>query len=246
MISTMTFRGAVIRYDSDVLPEMEPRLFEPDEGRAQGWHRGTFDGRNPAHVLHYRGCDMVLRHFWRGGLIGRVSRDFFLRTGIANSRAMREFDLLAWMRARGLPVPRPLAARFVPAGLGYRADLITGQIAGAQPLADVLARSAIPASDWSGIGRLVGRMHLLGVDHTDLNCRNILVDGDLRGWLIDFDKCSRRAPGTWAQRNLARLNRSFEKERRRHPGMHWDDGDWAAFLAGYEAQTGAGAGPGTS
>ena len=59
---------------------------------------------------------MVLRHFHRGGLVGRLNRDLYLRVGAPRCRAFREFDLLADMHVQGLPVPLPVAARYVPFG----------------------------------------------------------------------------------------------------------------------------------
>jgi serine/threonine protein kinase len=76
-------------------------------------------------------------------------------------------------------------------------------------------------------------MHRLGVHHTDLNCRNILLDGDGQIWLIDFDKCNRRPQGRWIQDSLDRLERSLLKERTKVPHLHWTDPDWGALLEGH-------------
>lgn len=231
--SELHVEGAVIWYDATIFSPMEPRIFEPDWLRDQGNFRGSSLGRSEAHFLHYSDRDMVLRHFQRGGIVGKFIRDRYITTRIRNSRAMREFTLLDWMNTQGMLVPRPLAARHCPSGPFYRADLITERIPDARPLAEILLERALPERNWFTIGAAIGRMHSLRVYHADLNCRNILLDAGERAWLIDFDKCGMRAPGRWMKRNLSRLQRSFEKERHLRPGLKWAAEDWASLLSGY-------------
>lgn len=226
--------GAEIWHSADMRVPPDNTTFDPRWLQASGFVVGHSAGRNRAHFLRIAGQGMVLRHYYRGGWIGRVISDLFLRTPVADSRAMAEFTLLQWMRDQGLPVPTPLAARYVPAGPWYRADLITERIAESRTLADWLAKEGCADQTWGRIGQVIARMHGLGVDHTDLNCRNILLDAQGKVWLIDFDKCRRRPPGAWQQRNLARLRRSLDKEKAQAPGLIWFDDDWQALLAGYE------------
>jgi 3-deoxy-D-manno-octulosonic acid kinase len=231
---TRTSGGQVIWFDSQMIPDAAPRLFDVAWHRDQGHLQGTATGRGSAHFVQAHGLDLVLRPFRRGGLIGKFNADLYLRTGAERSRGFMEFDLLDWMHGKGLPVPKPAAARYVAWGPFYRADLITQRIAQAQTLADVLAQTALPHDLWGQIGRIIGQMHRLGVHHSDLNCRNILLDGERQVWLIDFDKCWRRAAGRWQQENLARLRRSLDKELAKHPALYWSDPDWAALIAGYQ------------
>jgi tRNA A-37 threonylcarbamoyl transferase component Bud32 len=226
----------VIWWDAAILPRVMAEHFDTVWLGARGYLRGAARGRGQAQFLEIEGRQLVLRHFARGGLIGRLVRDSFLRLGAGRSRAFREFHLLALMRDQGLPVPRPVAARYAPLGLVYRADLITERIAGAVPLAEALQGSVLPEGQWRDIGRVIARMHGLGVDHVDLNCRNILLDGAGGAWLIDFDRCRRRAGTTWAPGNLARLHRSLVKERGAQARFFWSDGDWAALIDGYRAR----------
>ncbi len=224
--------GSVIRYDSALLDPPDPHIFDVDWLMAKGFHRGKSAGRGVAHFLSFGGREMVLRPFRRGGLVGKVNRDLFLRRELDNSRSFREFALLFWMRETGLPVPRPVAAQIVPVGIFYRAAIVTERIPDARPLEEHLRDRAVGAQVWGRVGATARRMHDAGVDHTDLNCRNILVDGAGKVWLIDFDKCSRRAPGSWADGNLQRLLRSLRKQS--GPGFHWAEADWAALRAGYD------------
>ncbi len=92
--------------------------------------------------------------------------------------AFAEWRLLALLTERGLPVPKPVAARYQRSGLIYRCDLITKRIANAEPLSAVLARGGLargadPEMQWRAIGATIANLHRAGVDHADLNAHNI-------------------------------------------------------------------------
>ena len=226
--------GSVIRYDDSVLDPFEPRLFDVGWLRSEGHYHGSSSGRGEAHFLSFGGRAMVLRPYRRGGLIGRFNRDFYLRTGLEQSRAFQEFSLLQSMRIDGLPVPRAIAARVSPRGLFYRAALVTERIPEARPMEEMLREAPLAVDVWHQAGAVIRRMHDAGVDHTDLNCRNILIDTDAQVWLIDFDKCQKRPSGAWAQANLDRLERSLNKWH----GLQWQAHDWEALCAGYAKSDG--------
>ena len=234
MPSDLRLNGTVIRYDASLLTPMEPNLFDEAWLRSKEMWRGSTKGRSKAHFFHYAGCDMVLRHFHRGGLIGRVNRDLYLRVRAEDSRPLREFDLLSEMHAEGLPVPLPVAARYVPIGVFYRADIITQRIPNARPLQDVLGDSPISSQLWGVIGGNIRELHDHGVYHSDLNCRNILIDASAGVWFIDFDKCEKRPAGAWRDATLERLQRSLRKTVKEAGTVHWREGDWADLLAGYK------------
>lgn len=241
-IATICAGRDIIWHDAALLPQMEPGLFDPDWLSRTGLLTGTSTGRNTAWFLNHQGRDMVLRHFWRGGMVGRIVKDRYWRAPVDQTRAMREFTLLDWMHGQGLPVPRPIAARVRLGLLSYRADLLMERIPNTTTLAETLTKTALPAATWARIGAVIARMHALGVDHSDLNCRNILMDDAGETWLIDFDKCARRQPGAWAQANLDRLERSLRKEKTKQPALYFTDPDFAALQDGYHTtadQTGA-------
>lgn len=225
--------GSVIRYDSDLLNPLEPRLFDVGWLRSEGHHRGTSSGRGEAHFLSFGRHDMVLRPFRRGGLVGRFNKDLYLRTGLERTRSMQELELLSWMRGEGLRVPRPVAAKVAPFGPFYRAAIITEYIPEAQPMEEMLRESDLGEDIWQRVGEAIRQMHDAGVYHSDLNRRNILIDGESQVWLIDFDKCKRRAPGSWTTENLDRLHRSLQKQDSKGRGIHWGQEDWVALMAGY-------------
>jgi len=229
--------GTVIRYDASVVELMEPKLFDAAWLQASEIWQGSSTGRSKAHFFHYAGRDMVLRHFHRGGLVGRFNRDLYLRVRAEDSRPFREFDLLCEMHADGLPVPLPVAAQYVPSGAFYRAALITQRIPDARPFQDVL-REAIPASSlWLAIGANIRKLHNHGIYHSDLNCRNILIDTSARVWFIDFDKCEKRMPGAWEQATLERLKRSLRKLTNEDENVQWPEEGWTDLLAGYTNET---------
>jgi 3-deoxy-D-manno-octulosonic acid kinase len=132
----------------------------------------------------------------------------------------------------GLPVPRPVAARYSRAGLWYRCDLITERIANAQPLSSALALDAIPESAWRAVGGAVARLHDAGVDHADLNAHNLLL-GPAGVSVIDFDRGRVRAPGGWRAGNLRRLQRSLAKISGGLPPGRYSPQCWDWFMAGY-------------
>jgi len=231
-----TSDGAEIWWAPDVLPDIRPEMFDTGWLARQGYLRGTATGRGETYFLEIDGRALVLRHFRRGGLIGRLVLASYLRLGARRSRPFLEYHLLEWMHGEGLRVPRPVAARYAPSGPIYRAQLMTERIPGATPLADCLREADLPAQVWLSIGQTLRRLHALGVDHVDLNCRNILLDAEAGVWLIDFDRCRRRAPGRWAEGNLARLERSLVKEAGKQPVFFHSQAGWASLMRGYRGE----------
>lgn len=232
-ILDLRHNGSVIRYDTDILEPMEPGLFDVDWLQRNGHLRGSSAGRNQAHFLSYGNCDMVLRHFRRGGLVGKLIRNLYLGVNTEKSRPMREFGLLAWMHDQGLPVPRPAAALVRPLGPFYRAAILTKRLPGARPFQELLREGKVQPEVWSTVGAAIRRLHDHHVFHSDLNCRNILIDAAHHAWLIDFDKCDRREPGPWKAQNLDRLKRSLRKENGPDTGITWDEEDWSRLMKAY-------------
>lgn len=221
----------------DSLSTLSSEVFEPEFWRARNAVIGTAMGRGTAWFVRDGERQLVLRHYRRGGLFGRLVKDLYTGITPAYSRAMRELSLLDSMFRAGLPVPEAIAARMSRRGAMYRADLLIGRIADASDLLAVLQREPLSDDQWQQIGAMIRRFHLHGIDHTDLNIHNILLDGSGASWLIDFDKCSARPPGNWQQHNLARLLRSLHKEKRLNPALHWSEHNWSALLDGYHSQS---------
>ncbi|MGE4124169.1 MAG: 3-deoxy-D-manno-octulosonic acid kinase [Pusillimonas sp.] len=149
----------------------------------------------------------VLRHYRRGGLVARISRQHYVWQGGERTRSFAEFALLDRMVRQGLPVPEPLGAAWWRVGMVYRAAIVVARIQGAT----TLARS-LDCADPVRVAAAILHMHDADVWHADLNAFNILLDPADRVWLIDFDRgCVRRMTAALRQANLARLHRSLAK-----------------------------------
>lgn len=224
-------------YDSEVFANSTELSFSAEYWQQQQAVIGQSRGRNIAWFIRHNKLALVLRHYYRGGLIGKLVTDKFSYQTVLASRAMQEFNLLRYMRRCSLPVPRPLAAQYVRSGLSYRANIMLELIAGSRDLATLLAAgTSLTAAQWQQLGSVIARFHQHGVYHSDLNCHNILLDSNGGFWLIDFDKCALRQTGDWQQANLARLLRSLQKEQGLHAGFAWQISQWPALLQGYKQQ----------
>jgi len=213
--------GAIV-FDPVRLRQAGPEMLQPDHFGAAA-EAVAAGGRGAAWFVRAGGVDAVLRHYRRGGLAARFSRDTYLWLGEASVRSLAEFRLLSELRAAQLPVPAPLLAGYWRRGMGYRAAILVERIPAARALADWLGPKADTAP-WETVGAMLARFHRAGLDHADLNANNVLVDGAGQSWLIDFDRCRRRGGSAWRQGNLDRLARSLAKLA----------GDDTAWRAGYE------------
>ncbi|TFH87584.1 3-deoxy-D-manno-octulosonic acid kinase [Billgrantia azerbaijanica] len=198
-------------WDADAAPQIGPGLFDPDAWRRKGLVVGEAPGRGASLFLDAGDAQWVLRPYRRGGMIARLSERRYLWTGDSRTRAFRELRLTATLHERGLPVPRPVAAGVTRHGPTYEAALLTVRIPGARALAELLAAGEADEALLHRVGATIRRFHDAGLDHVDLNARNLLVDPVGRVWLIDLDRCRLRRPGRWHERNLARLARSLAK-----------------------------------
>ncbi|SET20875.1 3-deoxy-D-manno-octulosonic acid kinase [Thalassotalea agarivorans] len=196
---------------------------------------GSATGRGTTYFVTYQEQQWVLKHYYRGGLIGKLVHDNYFYTGLETTRSVAEFRLLDAIAQLGLPAPKPIACRVIKRGLSYQADIITERIEHARDLVAVLAEQAITPAQWHSIGQMIARFHQAGVYHDDLNSHNILLDANDKPWLIDFDRGQLRQPNQqWQQQNMARLKRSFEKELARLPTFYWQQEDWQLLMAGYQ------------
>ena len=216
------------------LAQSADALFDPDFWRAREQLTPVRGGRGSAWFIG--GSDSwVLRHYRRGGLMARISRDHYWWNGEAAVRSFAEWRLLEWLASRGLPVPRPVAAHYQRSALTYRCDLITQRLMGTDALSHLLAKSSLPEQTWRNIAAVVAQLHQVGVDHADLNAHNILLDAQGRASVIDFDRSRLRNPGPWQQRNLQRLHRSLLKVTAGLPPQRFSPVQWSWFTAAYRS-----------
>ena len=225
--------GSIAWFDPAFFPQFELSYFEPAFWQQQGLVTGHSSGRNTVWFVQQQGKQAVLRHYYRGGLVGKLNKDIFWPQPEVLSRAMAEFRLLWQMWHWGLPVPRPCAAHYQRRNFGYSADILIERIEGATDLAQLLLQQALKSEQWQQVGAMIARFHRHGVFHSDLNCHNLLLDAQGRAWIVDFDKCGVRPGDDWKPLNLERLLHSLRKEATRVSPYHWTDADWPHLVAGY-------------
>jgi 3-deoxy-D-manno-octulosonic acid kinase len=199
-------------------------------------------GRGGAFFLDVGSHRWVARPYRRGGLVALVSKDRYLWNGEQNVRSFREWRTLAALRAQGLPVPAPVAARYRRRGSSYRAELITERLENTEPLSVRLEREMLSLATWVAIGRCIRRLHDAGAYHADLNAHNILLTAGgtdaTRVWVVDFDRGSIRRQGLWRDANLARLYRSLRKISVGLAPDRFTAAEWGTLLASYRVQPG--------
>jgi len=224
-LAALQQKNGLILHDADSLSDacashqlsspthpLSTALFEADYWQSRGLVVGEAPGRGSSLFLQARDHEQwVLRPYQRGGLIAKVSKQRYVWLGAERTRAFREVRLTAALYEQGLPVPRPVACCVTRFGLTYEAALLTVRIPGARALASLLSAEEADEALLMRVGAMIKRFHQAGLDHVDLNARNILVDEAGKPWLIDLDRCRLRPPGKWQARNLQRLERSVVK-----------------------------------
>jgi 3-deoxy-D-manno-octulosonic acid kinase len=230
----VTRRGNVaILYDAARRDAPEPEWFERAHWQGVGGIAHETVGRGSVLVVHHGAETWVLRHYHRGGLIARLVNEHYLWIGLERTRAFREWRLLSALKAAGLPVPEPIAARVVRTGAIYTADIITTYLPDTRKLSAYLADGQPPPAGWAPIGAMLRSFHEHGVDHPDLTAHNVLLDAGGASFLVDFDNAMRRAPGRWQRAGLARFKRSLRKVAL-ETGTEFDVGAWQDVENAYD------------
>ena len=215
-------------------------FFTPDYWQNQNRIIGSAKGRGTTWFLQTQdlfGVNCALRHYYRGGLWGKIIKDKYKFNTLNTTRSFAELRLLHKLHQAGLPVPNPIAAQVENVGFGlYRADILMERIENAQDLTAIMQHSELNSQGWQNIGKLIRRLHDMQVCHSDLNAHNILVQKNIvdeKYWLLDFDKCGQKSGNSWKKENLQRLHRSFIKETERMK-IRFNDTDWQELLNGYQ------------
>jgi 3-deoxy-D-manno-octulosonic acid kinase len=227
--------GGAMLYDASCLHHPDDAVFDANHWLAQGALESTRGGRGTvAFVRTAEGQRWVLRHYRRGGLVAKLVADRYLWTGADRTRSFREWRLLRQLRAWALPVPRPVAARYVRAGAFYRADLLTTELPVRLTLAQALQAAALPAAAWRAVGKCIGTLHARGVQHADLNAHNLLLGEGNAVYVLDFDRGRIRERGGWERTVLERLQRSLRKVTAGRPHGRFGAEQWHALITGLE------------
>jgi 3-deoxy-D-manno-octulosonic acid kinase len=204
--------------DRDHSPALvDLRLADPSARRGY-FSRAKRRGRGAAPLVPLRdGASVVLRRYRHGGLLGWLTGTLLL----GPSRALSELDVTARAEASGAPVPRVLCLVLWPRwGPFWSAVIGTREEPEAEELASAWRRLP-PGPELRVLLRRVGeavrRLHDSGVEHPDLQVRNVLIRPEPKDCVlvIDLDR-SRFHPRAVSPRrrasNLARLVRSAVKE----------------------------------
>jgi len=236
-VSEAAFDGGRMLYDTLRTSNFSPDFFEPEYWRKHDAIDGTARGRGTTWFIRAGESSFVLRHYRRGGLAAKISKDRYWFSNDSETRSFAEWYLTYHLHRAGLPVPTPIAARYVRRGPFYTADLITQRIENSESLTQALQRGPLPLTQWIAIGRCIRRFHDAGVHHADLNAHNILLTPQ-QVYLIDFDRGTLRKRGWWADTTLVRLYRSLEKVTLLDAPESFTDEDWHGLLAGYRESAG--------
>lgn len=233
MIRTYQSRNQVIWYDDERLREPPEEVFDVDFWKQNDAIVGRAFGRGTTWFVQTATGVGALRHYRRGGLLGKLVSDSYWFTGWKATRSCAEFHLLKMLADAGVNVPRPIAAQATRHGFIYHANLLSEKIENAADLVDILQQRPLTPEEYQAIGSEVAKMHRTKVNHTDLNIHNILLDSNGKVWIIDFDKCDQQEGTNWQQGNLDRLLRSFRKEQTKR-SIQWTESEFDYLLDGYQ------------
>ncbi len=229
-----TKNGAIL-YDKAIINQISAERFTPE-----GWLHAEVltgslrsGGRGNTMFVGNVPRQFVLRHYRRGGLLGKLVRDTYIFSGEDLTRSFMEWRLLDKLAANNMNVPRPAAARFCRRGTFYTADLITVRIPDVVSLSQYIAAEDRDETFWQSVGAAIWKFHEAGVYHADMNAYNVQVDKDGDIWMLDFDKGALKSPGPWQQQTLSRLHRSLRKVLDLDPRLHFRVANWEQLLQGY-------------
>jgi Lipopolysaccharide kinase (Kdo/WaaP) family len=133
--------------------------------------------------------EVVLKHYLRGGVFGRLIRSHYICWGKTRSQA--EFEMLQWLATQGIRVPEPLA--YVSEGaLWYQAWLLMREIPKHQTVAELSQLDdARLCALFPRVIAQCQRLIALNVFHVDLHPGNVVIDAHDEVYLLDFDKAVR-------------------------------------------------------
>ncbi|MBQ4859000.1 3-deoxy-D-manno-octulosonic acid kinase [Pseudoalteromonas sp. MMG007] len=235
MFKTLTQGKHTILSHPDYFNLIDINWFDANYWQQQNKIVGAKKGRATAWFFKHDNLTAVLRHYWRGGLVGKVLSDQYFYPGLESTRVYKEFSLMIKLIELGLNVPKPIAAKVSQSGLIYRGDIITQAISGAKSLLDILIERPLNSSELENIANTIAQFHKKGVYHADLNINNILFNDKDDVYIIDFDRGEIKQPNAqWQQANIARLARSFLKEQGRNNNFYWQSNDWETLHTLYK------------
>jgi len=190
--------------------------------------RSSLNGRSPIGIIE---PDMVVRTLMHGGLFRHITGKNFL----SPARTIRELKVSAYLSSKAIPTPEILAVRLLKKGLFYHIEVVSRLV---PESTDLLIYLEAPRDDsmemLENAGRLIRRVHSIGVYHADLHIKNLLLDRSKTLWLLDLDKAYQfdALPGFLRWINVRRFIRSLKKwlgKGRIHLSHDWK----GSFMKGY-------------
>ena len=144
-------------------------------------------GRRKVNIVSLApGIDIAVKKYARGGLIGHIVKETYIKYG--KTRCLEEFEWLQKVRRLGIRAPEPVA--FLSQGRWfYRCWLITGAVKDHQTLADLnFSTDAQAKAIFTDLAEQVGILIRNQILHVDLHPGNVLIDNSDLPYIIDFDK----------------------------------------------------------
>ena len=180
--------------------------------RGAGQAEGVLAGRTAVVREELKNVGAVAVKFYRrGGMVRHITSAHYLRIGKPRSRV--EFDMLEQAADLGVSTLRPVAYAYRGIFF-YRNWLVTHAVASPRTLVEVALNEPSTAADLMPLVtdqiRLLIRRRIL---HVDLHPGNVLIGGDGKVVLIDFDRAgvSGRSAAALAKRYVNRWQRAMDK-----------------------------------
>jgi membrane-associated phospholipid phosphatase len=173
-----------------------------DARRSARFRAVTADGRELFAKLipaERRDEDLLYRT-WRQMVTRRLTEPGRPRHGTPSQQVEREAYLGLLACTAGVRTPRVVLAG--PYGNG--AGIMVQRLLPGRALEDI-DPAEVDDDTLAGIWREVARLHRAGIAHGDLGRHSVVVDGDGRPWLVDFDHAEASAPERLRQADLAEL-----------------------------------------
>lgn len=172
-------------------------------------------GRGAVHLLGTSHGEIVAKRMSRGGLVGGMFRESYADPW----RPAREAALAEALLVRDCRTPPIVVVRATRrAGRTWRLELATERVVGGRDLLDVLleayAEGREPGALAERLGTSLAGLHAAGLDHRDLQVKNLLVPPDEGALVVlDLDGCElREVLGTERRAaGLLRMLRSLAK-----------------------------------
>lgn len=211
-----SFRNITFLFSDAVASSKDEKFYERFFDRSsilKSKDVSSADGRGKTLLYKLDNKDLILRHYNRGGLFGKIVKDRFFLFERNAHRAIDEFNLLNYMISQGLMVPHPVIVREQRNLLSVTQDIVIERKVGFSDLSKIISNRHLTKEEFLKIGKTIKQFFDKDILHTDLNIRNILIDDKCNVFIIDFDKCFHTKLNFNQKTSmLDRLLRSFNKE----------------------------------